>query len=186
MTIEFTSAWEASSTYDRYLDGSADKASAWHETGARVELTTAQVELLGGFTRAMRVLVVSGAWCGDCVRQGPSLAAIAEACPVMDLRWIDRDHRASPIEHLEINAGRRVPVVVFMAEDGAPVSVLGDRTLSYYRWLAAQKLGPACPLPGASVPGDVLASITQDWIDQCERVHLLLRLSPRLRERHAD
>ena len=35
--------------------------------------------LLGGFTREMKVLVISGIWCGDCVAQGPLLHHIASA-----------------------------------------------------------------------------------------------------------
>ena len=85
-----------------------------------------------------------------------------------------------------INAGLRVPVVIFMAEDHEPASVFGDRTLARYRAMAAAKLGPACPAPGAPVGDDELRGTLQDGLDAFERVQLLLRLSPRLRERHGD
>ena len=40
----------------------------------------------------MRVLVISGSWCGDCVRQGPMIRQIADACDdSVELRVIDRD-----------------------------------------------------------------------------------------------
>ncbi|MDP6478542.1 MAG: thioredoxin family protein [Phycisphaerales bacterium] len=179
-------AFNAAMSYEDYLRASPKQADDWRAVGDRVVITAQQRALLDGFTRDMQVLVISGSWCGDCVRQGPSLAVIAAACPRIDLRFIDRDHPDSPIEQFTINDGNRVPVAIFMAEDGVFVSSLGDKTLSYYRWAAAQQLGPACPLPGAPIPEDVLASITQDWIDECERVQLLLRLSPRLRSRHGD
>jgi thiol-disulfide isomerase/thioredoxin len=181
-----STAFNAAVSYDDYLSASPKHADGWRAVDDRVTITTQQQELLGSFTRDMRVLVISGSWCGDCVRQGPPLAAIAQGAPRIDLRFIDRDHADSPIEHFIINAGSRVPVAIFMAEDGELVSSLGDKTISYYRWVAAQQLGPACPLPGAPIPEDVLASITQDWIDECERVQLLLRLSPRLRGVHGD
>jgi hypothetical protein len=85
-----------------------------------------------------------------------------------------------------INAGRRVPTVIFMAEDFEPVAVLGDRTLTRYRAVAARQLGPSCPLPGAAVPADELHATLQEWLDEVERVHLLLRLSARLRQKHGD
>lgn len=179
-------AFAAGLPYDEYVASAPDTADAFLAVGGNVHLSSEHRELLGGWTRMIRVLVVSGNWCGDCVRQVPILAAIASACPVIDLRVIDRDHPDSPIDDFRINDGRRVPCVLFMAEDDAFVSVLGDKTLAYYRWSAAQQLGPACPLPGAPIPEEVLASITQDWIDECERVQLLLRLSPRLRSRHGD
>jgi hypothetical protein len=73
-----------------------------------------------------------------------------------------------------------------MAEDFEFVSLLGDRTLSRYRAVAQRNLGPACPLPGAPLPDEELAATLQDWIDETERVHLILRLSTRLREMHGD
>ena len=129
---------------------------------------------------------MSGIWCGDCVQQGPLLERIAEANPLLELRFCDRDEHAELAEALQINAGLRVPVVVFMAEDYEPVSIYGDRTLCRYRALAAKQLGPSCPLPGAPVDDDELAATLQDWLDEFERVHLVLRLSGRLREKHGD
>ncbi len=79
-----------------------------------------------------------------------------------------------------------MPALLFMAEDYEPVSIQGDRTLSRYRAVAAKQLGAACPLPGAPVPAQELAATLQDWLDEFERVHLLLRLSGRLREAHGD
>jgi len=185
-TDVLAAACDAALSYEGYLEASPSRVDDWRAVGEQVCITPAQQRVLDGFVRDMRILVVSGSWCGDCVRQGPSLNAIALACPRIDLRFIDRDHEASPIDHFNINAGARVPIAIFMAEDGEFVSCLGDKTLSYFRWVAAQQLGPACPLPGAPLPDDVLASITQDWADECERVQILLRLSPRLRSIHGD
>jgi hypothetical protein len=183
---DLATAFEAASDWDAYLASDADRAGAWRSTREGLSLTSDQTQLLGGFTRTMRVLVVSGIWCGDCVRQGPIAQAIADASPCIDLRLIDRDHDASPVAHLAINAGARVPVTVFMAEDFEPVSVFGDRTIHYYRHMAAQQFGASCPVPGAVLPDDVQAAVVQDWLDEFERVHLLLRLSGRLRQVHGD
>ncbi len=185
-TSSLCDAFAAASPWDDYVDLSPSHRPAWEEARQAITLTELHRTTLSGFERDMRILVVSGAWCGDCVRQGPVLAAIAAACARIDLRFIDRDHASSPIGSLAINGGHRVPVAAFMAEDGAFVSALGDRTLSYYRWLAAQQLGPACPLPGAPIPQEVLASLVDDWMNECERVQILLRLSPRLRAMHGD
>ncbi|MCP4758536.1 MAG: thiol reductase thioredoxin [Planctomycetes bacterium] len=186
LTQALSAAFAAAVSYEAYLDASPTQADDWRTVGERVAITPQQQAVLDGFVRDMRILVISGSWCGDCVRQGPPLAAICGACPRIDLRFIDRDHPASPIDHFNINAGARVPVAIFMAEDGELVSSLGDKTLSYYRWVAAQQLGSACPLPGAPTPEDVLASIIQDWLNECERVQILLRLSTRLRAIHED
>jgi thiol-disulfide isomerase/thioredoxin len=179
-------AHEAGLDYEAYLATDPDKAANWRTIESQVGLTDEQRSLLAGFTREMKVLCLSGIWCGDCVQQGPLLHRIAEANPRIDLRWVDRDEHPDLAGQLKINAGLRVPVVVFMAEDHEPVSVAGDRTLSRYRAMATRQLAAACPLPGAPVPPDELAATLQDWLDEFERVHLLLRLSGRLREIHGD
>jgi len=177
---------EAGADYASYMASDADKATNWQTIYDQISLTDAQRQLIGGFTRSMRVLCVSGIWCGDCVQQGPLIQRIAEASPVIDLRWVDRDEHIDLAEQIMINEGLRVPVLLFMAEDHEPVSIYGDRTLTRYRSMAARQLGGACPLPGAPVPDDELRGTLQDWLDEFERVQLLLRLSGRLRQRHGD
>jgi hypothetical protein len=173
-------------TYDAYLASDASRARPWHEMGQRVSLSPVQRSLLASFTRRMPVICLSGIWCGDCSAQGPMLAAIAEACPAVDLRWLDRDEHAELSERVTICGGRRVPTVIWMSEDFEFVSLLGDRTLSRYRAMAARSLGAACPLPGAPLPDDELAATLSEWVGEFERVQLLLRLSPRLRQKHGD
>ena len=180
------SKYDAGLDYDAYLATDPEKAEHWRKIYSELDLSDEQRRLVSGFTRAMNVLCISGIWCGDCVQQGPLLQRISEAADCIDLRWVDRDEHLDLSEQLKINAGLRVPVVIFMAEDHEPVSVHGDRTLTRYRAMAAKQLAAACPLPGAPVPPDELAGTLQDWLDEFERVQLLLRLSGRLREMHGD
>jgi thiol-disulfide isomerase/thioredoxin len=178
---------DAGLDYEAYLATDAEKAADWRRVYDQVDLDGAQRQLIAGFTRDMKVLAISGIWCGDCVQQLPLVQRIAEANPDrIDLRYVDRDEHMDLSERVKINDGLRVPLVVFMAEDHEPVSVFGDRTLTRYRALAAKQLGGACPLPGVAVPADELRGTLQDWLDEFERVHLLLRLSGRLRQRHGD
>ena len=172
--------------YRDYLALDPDKAPAWDKIAERTELQDGQRQLLSGFTRTMRVICVSGAWCGDCVQQGPLIQAIADGSEAIDLKWLDRDQHRDLAEAIRINTGLRVPTVIFCAEDYELVSIYGDRTLTRYRAIAARNLGPSCPLPGAPVPQDELNATLQDWLDEFERVQLLLRLSTRLRTLHND
>lgn len=177
-------AFDQALPYTRYLAADAASANAWQSV--KPVLSGPQRELLAGFRRRMPVLVISGIWCGDCAQQGPMLHAIAEACPVIDQRWIDRDAVPQLRDQVRICGGHRVPTVIWMAEDHEFVSLLGDRTLPRYRAMAARQLGPACPLPGAVPPPDETAATLQAWLDEYERVQLLLRLSGRLRQKHGD
>lgn len=172
--------------FESYLATDPEKGEKWRPIYDQVQLTADQRRLVEGFTREIKVLVVCGIWCGDCVQQGPLIQRIAEASPRINLRWIDREEHQDLAERVMINHGLRIPVVLFMAEDHELVSIMGDRTLTRYRALASKNLGPSCPLPGPAVPPDELAATLQDWLDEFERVHLLLRLSGRLRQIHGD
>ena len=179
---------EAGKSYADYVaTGTPQQQDNWQGIYEQAKLTEAQKGLLGGFTREIKAIGLSGIWCGDCVQQCPLIQHIAEANPDrIDLRWLDRDEHADLQEKVKINAGNRVPVIIFAAEDYEFAAWYGDRTLNRYRALAAKQLGGACPLPGAPVPKDEMDATVQDWVDQFERVHLLLRLSGRLRQKHGD
>ena len=173
--------------HDYVKTGTADQQTNWQRIYAQTHPTPAQQTLLQSFTRRMPVLVISGLWCGDCAQQVPLLTRLAEANPqAIDLRILDRDQHPDLQKQVRVNGGDRVPVAIFCAEDYEMVGWFGDRTLHRYRAIAARQLGPSCPLPGAPVAPDELAATLQDWLDQLERAHLVLRLSPRLRRLYAD
>jgi hypothetical protein len=77
-------------------------------------------------------------------------------------------------------------VAVFLSEDFQPVLIYGDRTLSAYRAAASAHLGDSCASGAVAPPADAVAAVVADWLDQFERVHLILRLSARLRQVHGD
>src|SRR5262249_3964482 len=101
----------------------------WRQVHDQVVLTAAQRNLLAGFTRQTNVLVLAGAWCGDCVNQCPIFEHFAAAARVLTLRYLDRDEHSDAQRELQINGGNRVPVVVFFSEDGFEVARFGERTL---------------------------------------------------------
>ena len=185
-------AWEAAFgtalPYAEFLaaHATADQRARWDAVHARVALTAAQRQLLGSFVRRMPVIVVAGAWCGDCVNQCPIFARFAEAAPVIDLRFLDRDALPDIAAHLKVCGGQRVPVAAFFSEDFTPVTSYGDRTLSAYRAAVAAQFGASCASGAAPPAADALAATTADWLDQFERVQHILRLSARLREKHGD
>src|SRR5215210_4563087 len=91
--------------YVAYLaTGTPEQQRRWNQVYDAAKLTTAQLELISGFARPMKVLILSGIWCGDCVQQCPLLQRIAEARPdLIDLRLVDRDQNRDLIEQLRIN-----------------------------------------------------------------------------------
>lgn len=174
--------------YEPFLDRYATppQRARWDAMHRRIALSDAQTSLLGSFTRRMPVLVLNGAWCGDCVNQVPIFDHFDRASTAIEVRYLDRDARPDVREVLMINAGQRVPVVVFLSEDFHEVFRYGDRTISTYRRLAAQQLGPSCPT-GLLPPQDhETEAVVNDWLTEFERAQLLLRLSGRLRSLHGD
>ena len=174
--------------YDRYVaTGTPEQQRRWAQVHDAAGLTSAQRDLVSGFTRDMKVLVVSGVWCGDCVQQCPLMHRIAAANPArVDLRLLDRDEHRDLADRVRINGGDRVPVALLLSEDFELCSTAGDRTLSRYRAMARKQLGASCPV-GLTVPdAEETAATLQDWLDEFERVQLMLRLSARLRQKHQD
>src|SRR5713101_3826037 len=165
-----------------------DQKNRWRQVHEQIKLTEFQSDLLASFRRQMNLLCLAGAWCGDCINQCPAFDHFAAAALVIHLRFLDRDDHADVQRELQINGGDRVPVVVFFSEDGLEVARYGERTLSKYRQLIRDQSGPSCPtgLPDQSPERqrrELLSQVTQDWLDEFERVQWLLLLSPRLRQK---
>ena len=186
--FDWRALFERALSYDDFLErhGSDAHRQRWAGVDARVRLTAEQEALVGGFVRDMPVLCVAGAWCGDCVNQGPILRHIAAASPRIALRFLDREAEPALRDEYTINGGQRVPVVFFLSEDWQLCAAYGDRVLAYYRQMAADRLGPSCPT-GIVPPGpELLSAATAEWVAEFERMQLMLRLTGRLREKHGD
>jgi hypothetical protein len=186
--INWMSLFSEALPYESFLDQYATpmQRTRWDAMHDRFQLSSAQKALLGGFVRRMPVLCLAGAWCGDCINQCPVFDQFAKASSTIEPRFLDRDARPEVRDELAINGGHRVPVLVFLSEDGHEVFRYGERTLSTYRRLAAEQLGPACPTGFVPPADDALAATTAEWLQEFERAQLILRLSPRLRSKYGD
>ncbi len=189
MTPEFVKQkFNAGLTLDQHIaTGKEQQQERWRNVVAKSTITAEQRNLVRSFSRQMNLLVVSGVWCGDCIEQLPLIQTIADANPQkLTMRIVDRDEHTDLSSQLKINGGARVPVVLFLAEDFELCGIYGDRPLSRYRAIAVRKIGPACSLGAVVPPDEELAATTADWLAEIERMQLLLRLSPRLREKYGD
>jgi thiol-disulfide isomerase/thioredoxin len=181
---KFESGLPLSAFLARY--GSDAHRARWKAAAEQTTLTDPQKKLLGAFTRRTNVLVLAGAWCGDCSSQCPIFERFAEAAPVIQTRYLDRDEHADAQAALQINGGNRVPVLVFFSEDGFEVSRYGERTLARYRQLVGQLTGEGCATGLVKGADPTQQGVVQDWLNEFERVQWILRLSPRLRRLHGD
>lgn len=184
--IDFRAKFEAALPYEAFLEqyASSDQKSRWERVLGNVVLTQSQLDLLSSMTREVNLLIMAGAWCGDCIEQCPIFAKFAAANPLIRVRFVDRDADSELTSALQICGAARVPQVVFLSEEMLPVGWYGDRTISRYRAMAAH-VGASCST-GIGVTGSLLSQVTQDWLNELERIHWLLRTSPRLRQKHGD
>ena len=182
--------FRAGVTYAEFVAGGEPEGHRppWDDRYGLLALDPAQEALVKSFTRSMNVLCMTGTWCGDCALQGSAMARIAEANPDrIALRFLLRqEEHADLIVKAPINAGFRVPVTWFMAEDFEPAAVFGDRTLSRYRAMARKQLPAEQANVLAPPPEDPVREVLHEVLEMFERVQLMLRLSPRLCEKHGD
>src|SRR5258707_6642009 len=174
--------------YDRYvMTGNEEQQRRWTQVYDAARLTDAQKQLVTGFVREMKILIFSGIWCGDCVQQCPLIYRIAETNPAkIDLRFVERSKESELVPELRINAGSRVPVVIFLSEDNEWFATADDPTINRYRALARARLGPLCPTGIVAPERDELDATLGDWLNEVERTQLMLRLTPRLRQKYQD
>ncbi len=186
--LDYTAKIEQGLTYDDFLKthGTEEQRRRWAGVHEQVSLTAAQKELLASFKREMKVVCMAGAWCGDCINQCPIFDHFAAANERIVVRYFDRDAHPDLGKEMSICGAARVPAVLFLSEDNCQVGFYGDRTLSKYRRMAADQLGGACPTGLVPESASLLQAVTQDWLNEFERIQLILRTSSRLRQLHGD
>jgi len=186
--MDFAAKFDEGLSYQDFLTtyGTDEQQRRWAAVHEQIALTPEQRSLLAGFTRSMKVLCLAGAWCGDCVNQCPIFDHFALVSPQLQVRYFDRDAHPELGADLALCGAPRVPSLLFLSEDGYPCGRYGDRTLSKYRQIASEQLGPACAT-GIVAPKDaVLSAVVQDWLNEFESIQLMLRTSARLRKIHGD
>ena len=173
-------SFDEGDNFETYLRNSpARRAQRWTDMAAKIPpLTDKQKRRLHGYNCPLNVLLLSSDWCGDCVRQGPMVTRIADACDAATLRVIDRDVNPALRDELRIMGALRVPVAVFLTEEFFEIGRSSDRTLSHYRQKAATEMGAACPVPWVTPPEGELATEQGEWVDLFEKMLLMVRLRP--------
>lgn len=183
---EYRRIFEQALPFDAFIaTGKPEHQKRWADLDSRLQLTEEQRTLAAGFTRTINVLVLSAAWCPDCMWQLPTLRRVEEASDKVHVRLLDRDAVPELRDNLRIAGAAKIPVAVFLSEDFFECSRYGERTLTTYRAIARYFLGAACPI-GEIFDDNQLRATAAEWMAEIERVHWMLRLSSQLRERYKD
>lgn len=185
--MDYKQTFDNALTYTEFLDRYASPAQKqnWEATYNSVTLVDDQKTLLSSFVRDQKVLVLSGAWCGDCATQCPIFERFAQATDKLHVRYLDRDDAPEFAEAMLTCGGKRVPGVLFLSEDDMVCGRYGDKTLAKYRSLIEQDAATTCSI-GFNEPTDLQNAVVAEWLEQFERIQWMLRLSGRLRQKHGD
>ncbi len=195
--MDFRPIFEQALPYGPFLEkfGTPEHRERWSRVYAAATLTDAQRTMLAGFVRKMNVLCLSGPWCGDCVNACPIYQKIAEASPMIDLRFINRPQQFDPragdnatalANELSICGGPRVPMLVFISEDWYECERFGDRTLATYLDKVSKMQGLTCSTGLFTPPQDLLSANIAEWLTHFERIQLMLLTSARLMKLHGE
>ena len=136
--------FEIAKDLDSYLkEGDSSHNSRWLDAIERTpNLIDQDKGRIQGYNRILNILVYSGIWCGDCVRQVPMIQKIADAAgELVNLKIIEREESPELMEELRLVGSHRVPVTVFLSEDFWEIGRMSDRTLSVYRAKASRDIG---------------------------------------------
>src|SRR5690606_26105546 len=107
--MDFGAKFRIGHSYDEFLAKYAtdEQKRRWEAVHAQVRLSEAQRDVLRSFVREMKVLVVSGAWCGDCIEQLPIFSHFTAENPKIRIHYFDRDDHPDLADALSICGGRR-------------------------------------------------------------------------------
>jgi thiol-disulfide isomerase/thioredoxin len=183
----FKKYFELGKDYESYIaSGTEDEKAKWEAMAEHISLNSSQQKTVSSFVRELNIVVMSGIWCGDCVRQGPMLRAIEQANDKLSFRYLDNRDHPELQEELRINGAQKVPVVVALSEDFYEMQRFGDRHLSVYRRKAEQEFGAACDAGILPPSAEELEIEMGEWVDFFERIQHMLRMAPALRKRYSD
>jgi thiol-disulfide isomerase/thioredoxin len=179
--------FEIAKDLDTYLnEGDPTHVSRWLESIKKTpDLSDEAKKRVQGYNRILNVLVYSGIWCGDCVRQVPTIKKISDiAGDLVNVKIIEREESPELMEELRLVGAHRVPVAVFLSEDFWEMARYGERTLSVYRAKAAREIGRE--FDAGILSPKAREKELAEWVDIFERVLIMLRLSPPLRRKYQD
>lgn len=74
------------------------------------------VSFLGGLPRPVYVVALAEDWCGDVVRHVPVLQRLAEAAPMLKVRYISRELRPDVFARFLTNGGESIPKFIFLSD----------------------------------------------------------------------
>jgi thiol-disulfide isomerase/thioredoxin len=104
--------------WSQWLDQaeSEDNRKAMETILAEQVLDPPQLSLLKGLPRPVHIVAIAEDWCGDVIRHAPVLQRLAQAAPMVKLRFISREQHPDVFIRFLTNGGEAIPKFVFLSD----------------------------------------------------------------------
>jgi hypothetical protein len=90
-----------------------DKLVAQHQA---LSLEPPVAGYLAALPRPIHVVAIAEDWCGDVVRHAPVLQRMAEASPMLKVRYIGREQHPQVFARFLTNGGEAIPKFIFLSD----------------------------------------------------------------------
>ena len=153
----FTRFWSETLPWDGFLKSVALKADLWHSYAGRAKLSADVLARLSALPGARKVLILTEDWCGDAIRSTPTIAAMAAASDLVEVRVLDVEQHPEALDGRLTRGARAIPIVVVFDENGAEIGAWGPRPAELQAILR-KKISAEGP-PNAETKGEFYAPI---------------------------
>lgn len=118
-TIDWKEIYESGRTYKTWLD-EAEMKNHQEQMITNYEKTAVfdhEKALLNSLSKSVYVVVIAEDWCGDVVRQVPSLEKLIEGTDKVQSRYITREQHKDVFVRYLTNGGEAIPKIIFLSSD---------------------------------------------------------------------
>jgi hypothetical protein len=132
---------------DRYYTGASfeellgtfeKNVELWQAVWRYARVDDDYVRRVSSLSGSWHLLVLSEDWCGDAVNTVPVVARLAERCPNVDLRVLERDANSDIMDAHLTGRSRSIPVIIVLDEAYEERGWWGPRPTALQRWVSGQ------------------------------------------------
>jgi hypothetical protein len=150
-----SAAWDQALSYAEFVVGDTAHQALWREQAARgapADLV-ARARAAG---EAWKLLVVAESWCSDAAFSVPSLAALADSVPGLELRLLRTEGNDALFAGHERNGRTAHPLVLVLDGDGRERAGWVERPAQLAAWIDARR---------GAIPDDDIRLYRRGWYE---------------------
>lgn len=149
--------WDAAVPFQDFLDAAEQKADLWRSYAGRARVHPEERQRLDDLHGVRRIVVLAEDWCGDAIRSIPTMQALADASPLVELRVLNADAHTGVLSSRLTRGARAIPIAIVLDGEGREIGQWGPRPAPLQALLRA-KISAEGP-PSAGTKGEFYAEI---------------------------